>query len=705
MQKKHRGDLILMILLAILCLLPTGIFEGAATPVSDGTTLVSLDHPFKLKVNETAYFDSADLLFRFVNVTEDSRCPADVQCIWAGQVSVEIEVVRVSTGEGLGNFALTLIGGSENSQKATIGEYVIKLVSVEPYPISTQTIHLFDYVATLIISSSENVDSPHSPDQSVISLGKEGGENGSPSSIAINHKTNLVYVSNRNSDNVVVINATTNKVVDRVSVGFSPGDLAVNSNTNTVYVTRPGFGNVSVIDGETSKVVKAIEIGPANNISLDGIAVDEKKNKIYVLVNHNYSEDTRSAFASISVIDGLTNTVNDHSIYVAELKPDYDVMDNARGITVNPTTNKIYVVLFFGNLYVIDGYRAIVSDKISIGYEKAPHQVNVNDKTNTIYVSNFGNQSVSIIDGSTNDIFKTIQVGFDPQGIAVDNTSNRIYVVTYGNDIAIIDGFANEVVSKVKVGEFPERAAFNHNNGLLYVSNTGSNSISIIDTSSYSNQSEWKTGYTIGKFLYSEPPKPDQIFKVYYRVIDGSIDKISRELIDVSSNDHGMLQIKFPRNYPYTNEYAVNTPEANPILFVDGILNEEITSTALTDCFFVFSIPFSGNRSIGLAWEYLLWTEPHHGDNVPNSCLSETLVENVTVRRDGTISPLQQVRAGLEPRDVVCPYENQMLLISMKDAPYCADEDIITKLRVLWQSKGAECLEAVKYARWECRFL
>ena len=159
MQKKDRGDLILMILLAILCLLPTGIFEGGATPVSDSTTLVSLDHPFKLKVNETAYLDSADLLFRFVNVTEDSRCPSDVQCIWAGQVSVEIEVVRVSTGEGLGNFALTLIGGSENSQKATIGEFAVKLVNVEPHPVSTQTIHLSDYVATLIISASENVDS------------------------------------------------------------------------------------------------------------------------------------------------------------------------------------------------------------------------------------------------------------------------------------------------------------------------------------------------------------------------------------------------------------------------------------------------------------------------------------------------------------------------------------------------------------------
>jgi hypothetical protein len=128
----------------------------------------------------------------------------------------------------------------------------------------------------------------------------------------------------------------------------------------------------------------------------------------------------------------------------------------------------------------------------------------------------------------------------------------------------------------------------------------------------------------------------------------------------------------------------------------------DITYNDATDCFFFFPIPFSGNKTIGLVWSYLLWTEPYHGDKVPDSCVSQTLVENVSIKKDGTISPLQQVKAGVAPRDVLCPDPNHMIIISMKDKPYCAKEPIVTKLRNLWQNNGAVCFEAVKYARWEC---
>lgn len=516
---------------------------------------------------------------------------------------------------------------------------------------------------------------------SIISLGKEGFESGSPSSIAINQKTNLVYVSNRNGDSIVVINSTTSEVMQTIPVGYGLGDIAVNSNTNTVYVNRPGFGTVVVIDGKTNQIIKTIEIGPAIQISLDGIVVNEKNNKVYVLVNNNYSERTGLAFASISIIDGLTNTLEEHSIYVAELKLDYDVMDNARDIAINPETNTIYVVLFFGNMYAVDGSRGIVKEKISIGYEKAPHRVSVNEETSMIYVSNFGNQSISIVNGSNNEIVETVQVGIDPQGAAIDAASNRIYVVTYDNAVSVIDGFTNEVISKIEVGQFPERAVFNANNGLLYVSNTGANSISVIDTKSMIQKPEWETVLTVGQFLYSNPSKPDQIFKAYYRVIDGTIEKLAVSDTRVSSGGNGTLEIMWPRNYPYTFQRGNSgpNPDENPTAFLDTEPYLEIapvTHKATTDCFFVFSIPFTGNQSIGLAWSYPATNLPHRGDEIPDSCTPQTLVENVPTRRDGTVTPLQQFKAGVAAEDSVCPLREQgeerlMLLISPKGKPYC----------------------------------
>jgi YVTN family beta-propeller protein len=328
-------------------------------------------------------------------------------------------------------------------------------------------------------ASNGNETQPTSDIQKTIVLGEAGWDNGSPSGIAINQKTNLIYVANRNSDTVTVVNASMNNVVEKISVGFAPSDVVVNPNTNFIYVTKINVGTVTLIDGSTNKVVDTLELDNSSQFySEGGIAINEMTNEIYVLTN-NYSEEGN--YASISIIDGLTNKLQ-QSFKVADLRWDYDVGDSARDIILNSKTNNVYVVLMFGDLYVIDGSTKTESDKITIGYEKTPHQVNVNEERNMAYVSNFNNQSISVIDGSTNELIKTVQVGIDPQGIAIDTATNTIYVVTYGQEVAVVDGATHDVKGKIPVGEFPERAALNKNNGLLYVTNTGSNSISVIDT-------------------------------------------------------------------------------------------------------------------------------------------------------------------------------------------------------------------------------
>lgn len=186
--------------------------------------------------------------------------------------------------------------------------------------------------------------------------------------------------------------------------------------------------------------------------------------------------------------------------------------------------------------------------------------------------------------------------------------------------------------------------------------------------------------HIVGQFQYSDPPKPDQIFKVYYRVINGTIKELTYGQTKVSSNGNGTLEIMFPRNYPYTNEKGVTTPNPeSPMALFAAKPNydvHEVEHKDTTDCFFVFSIPFSGNHSIALVWSYLLWGEPYHGDKIADSCTPQTLVENVPTRKDGTISPLQQFKAGVAAEDTACPSAEQgethtMLLIDPKGKPYC----------------------------------
>ncbi len=50
-----------------------------------------LDVPFKMKPGYV--IDEFSFAVRYIGVTEDSRCPPDVMCVWEGQVTVEFEYV------------------------------------------------------------------------------------------------------------------------------------------------------------------------------------------------------------------------------------------------------------------------------------------------------------------------------------------------------------------------------------------------------------------------------------------------------------------------------------------------------------------------------------------------------------------------------------------------------------------------------------
>jgi hypothetical protein len=121
-------------------------------PGEHASDAAEIGQQFSLRVNQTANIEPAGIDVTFVNVTEDSRCPSDVTCVWAGQVSI---VVNVKAPGGEGQLALTLGGG--RGEAKTFGNYSIRLVDVQPYPVSTKEISLSDYVATLVADAGDQV--------------------------------------------------------------------------------------------------------------------------------------------------------------------------------------------------------------------------------------------------------------------------------------------------------------------------------------------------------------------------------------------------------------------------------------------------------------------------------------------------------------------------------------------------------------------
>jgi hypothetical protein len=202
-----------------------------------------------------------------------------------------------------------------------------------------------------------------------------------------------------------------------------------------------------------------------------------------------------------------------------------------------------------------------------------------------------------------------------------------------------------------------------------------------------SGDPEWQTAYAVGKFSFAKPPKPDQIFKIQYRVINGTVENFSAQSwtsADVSTVNGGVLEIKYPRNYPYAN----SDQSAPPLLFVDELETFPPNASEITECFFVLSIPFEGSVEVGLAWMSLPTNFPFHGDAVPDRCIPETTVQNVVVKKDGTISPLHQFKAGVRAQDVMCegPLERDeyRLVIHPDGRPYCVTQESVKELVQRW---------------------
>jgi hypothetical protein len=125
-----------------------------AQPFNNNSNMIitaKLQDPFQLAINQTAVIAANNMMsMQFLDVPEDSRCPSFVECIWAGQVMVSLNVSEFSSVPLI--FNLTLGPSPSNSSARSVDNHVIELMQVEPYPIREEEIAKSDYRATFIIS-------------------------------------------------------------------------------------------------------------------------------------------------------------------------------------------------------------------------------------------------------------------------------------------------------------------------------------------------------------------------------------------------------------------------------------------------------------------------------------------------------------------------------------------------------------------------
>jgi len=113
----------------------------------DSVDRYDLGEPIRLELGGRAI--SPHDAMQFVSVPEDSRCPKYANCIWEGQV-----VVQLSVGEeGRESVKLALHPEQPEAAQKSLGGYIYRLQEVAPFPQAGQNIKMEDYVITVVVEA------------------------------------------------------------------------------------------------------------------------------------------------------------------------------------------------------------------------------------------------------------------------------------------------------------------------------------------------------------------------------------------------------------------------------------------------------------------------------------------------------------------------------------------------------------------------
>ena len=125
--------------------------DGAAAPVPDSVTAgqgeVPIGQPFTVRAGSTVHISGRTLTVTFDRVLEDSRCPEDTTCVWAGDAVVRLRL----QGGRAENAVLDLHTHANYPQEGTFQKHRLRLVGLAPARRDNSTIPPENYVATVVV--------------------------------------------------------------------------------------------------------------------------------------------------------------------------------------------------------------------------------------------------------------------------------------------------------------------------------------------------------------------------------------------------------------------------------------------------------------------------------------------------------------------------------------------------------------------------
>ncbi len=246
-----------------------------------------------------------------------------------------------------------------------------------------------------------------------------------------------VYVSSTDDDTVRVIDPTTQAEIAEIAVGNEPRNLAPNNAGTFVYVPNRFSNDVSVIDTSTDTVVATVT-DPGFD---EPYAVAVTPDDAFVYVANK--EGGGSSTGSVTVIDASTNT--------AVLTIDDACFVSPEGIAADPTRARVYVInRQDASVCIVDTSSNTVVGSFTLTSDGARSGIVTPDGA-FLFVGGGDSGSVDKINLATS-VVTPIPVTGAPRNITLSNDATKVYAPGMSDDLFIIDVATNAVSSIVFTG-------------------------------------------------------------------------------------------------------------------------------------------------------------------------------------------------------------------------------------------------------------
>ncbi|WP_159226734.1 YncE family protein [Pantoea sp. 18059] len=218
--------------------------------------------------------------------------------------------------------------------------------------------------------------------------------------------------------------------------------------TNTCRTLRPLLLATALFSASGWLAVQAEDLNQAVGKGVYELAVSPKDNALFVATAQNSSGDGGTVFRLDPATLAVQQSIN------TELK--------SFGAAINPQTNVLYIGnTVNGSVTAIDASSGKVLNTLVLDSRKRsetvrplqPRQVAVDAKTNRVYITGLGPQSVVwVVDGSTLKLVSTIpNTGKMGTGLAIDSDAQKVYVTNGDGELVTINARTNAIEKKQKI--------------------------------------------------------------------------------------------------------------------------------------------------------------------------------------------------------------------------------------------------------------